>query len=265
VDRPRSGGFQDQARMGIFVLPLAPVVPVLGYHGRPLYFHGLRWPWSSLIWVPSMALTLRRASVDRPRSGGFQDQARMGIFVLPLAPVVPVLGYHGRPLCFHGLSLILGFVLPLNLGIILVHSGYGWRVWQVAPVFPLHGGLLIRSESSFSATNSSGEGDPTGEVPLSGRDSPATQADTLEVDGDNGNGNGNGAKDGTSSDRCSSGSGAVWVFCLASGGLSGVIWTPFERKVFLRDAPGLPLAPPWGLGASGPCVGAADGLCFSLS
>jgi hypothetical protein len=72
----------------------------------------------------------------------------------PLAPVVPVLGYHGRLLCFHGLSLILGFVLPLNLGTVLVHSGYGWRVWQVAPVFPLHGGLLIRSESSFSATYS---------------------------------------------------------------------------------------------------------------
>jgi hypothetical protein len=98
----------------------------------------------------------------------------MGVFVLPLgpfgplAPVVPVLRYHGRPLCFHGLSLILGFVLPLVLGIVLVLSGYGWRVWQVAPVFPLHGGLLIRSESSFSATYSSGRGDPSAEVPLSG-------------------------------------------------------------------------------------------------
>jgi hypothetical protein len=35
----------------------------------------------------------------------------------------------------------------------------------------------------------------------------------------------------------------VWVFCLASGGLLGVFWTPFERRVFLRGAPGLPLAP----------------------
>jgi hypothetical protein len=34
-----------------------------------------------LFWVPSTALTLRRASVDRPRSGGFQDQACMGLFV----------------------------------------------------------------------------------------------------------------------------------------------------------------------------------------
>jgi hypothetical protein len=80
----------------------------------------------------------------------------------PLAPVVPVLGYHRRPLCFHG--LILGFVLPLILGIALVHSGYGWRVWQVAPVFLLHGGLLICSESSFSATYSSGRGDPSDEL-----------------------------------------------------------------------------------------------------
>jgi hypothetical protein len=37
-----------------------------------------------------------RAGVDRPQSGGFQDQARLGLFVLlrgsfgPLAPVVPV-------------------------------------------------------------------------------------------------------------------------------------------------------------------------------
>jgi hypothetical protein len=51
--------------------------------------------------------------VDCPRSGGFQDQARMGLFVLP---VVPELGYHGWPLCFHGLSLILGFAYSIELG-----------------------------------------------------------------------------------------------------------------------------------------------------
>jgi hypothetical protein len=68
--------------------------------------------------------------VDRTRSGGFRDQARMGLFVLLLgpfgllAPVVPVLGYHGRPLYFRVLSLILGFAFPLNLGSVLVHSGY---------------------------------------------------------------------------------------------------------------------------------------------
>jgi hypothetical protein len=107
------------------------------------------------------------------------------------------------------------------------------------------------------------EGTSQVSFPHQGRYSPATRPDTLENDGDNGDVDG--AKDGTSSDRCSSGSGAVWVFCLASGGFSGVIWTSFERKVFLRDAPGLPLAPSWGLGASGPCVGAAGGLRFSLS
>jgi hypothetical protein len=91
--------------------------------------------------------------------------------------------------------------------------------------------------------------------PYQGRYSPATRPVTLEDDSGV-----DGAKDGESSDRCSSGSGAVWVFCLASGGLSGVIWTPFERKVILQDDPGLPLAPPWGLGASGSCVGAVVSL-----
>jgi hypothetical protein len=35
-----------------------------------------------------------------------------------------------------------------------------------------------------------------------------------------------------------------------------------REKGFLRDAPGLPLGPLWGLGTSGPCVGAAGGLRF---
>jgi hypothetical protein len=44
MNRSRTGGFQDQARLGLFVLPfgpLAPVVSVMGDHGRPLFFHGL--------------------------------------------------------------------------------------------------------------------------------------------------------------------------------------------------------------------------------
>jgi hypothetical protein len=73
--------------------------------------------------------------------------------------------------------------------------------------------------------------------PYQGRYPPATRPDTLE-DGDV-----DGAKDGTSSDRCSSGSGAVWVFCLASGGLSGIIWIPFERRV----SSGAPLGSLWPL------------------
>jgi hypothetical protein len=60
--------------------------------------------------------------VDRPRSGGFQDQARMGLFVLPCGvfwasgACGSVLGYHGRTLCFHGLSVILGFAYLVELG-----------------------------------------------------------------------------------------------------------------------------------------------------
>jgi hypothetical protein len=44
-----------------------------------------------------------------------------------------------------------------------------------------------------------------------------------------------------SSGRCSSGSGAVWVFCLASGGLLGVFWTPFGEGF----SSGVPWVFPW--------------------
>jgi hypothetical protein len=89
-----------------------------------------------------------------------------------------------------------------------------------------------------------------------------TRPVALEDDGDGGGVNGTKT---VSSDRCSSGSGAVWVFCLASGGLLGIFWTPFERRVFLRGAPGLPLAPSWCLGAAGPCGGLRAVSVFSLS
>jgi hypothetical protein len=185
--------------------------------------------------------------VDRPRSGGFQDQACMRLFV-----------FWASGTC--------GYCDGVPWASMFTPNAVGG---QVAPVFPLRDGLLVPFESSFSATNISGRGDLTDEFPHQGRYSPATRPDTLEDDGNNGNdgddGDVNGAKDGTSSDRCSSGSVAVWVFCLASGGLSGIIWTAFERKVFLWDAPGLPLASSWGLSASGPCVGAVGGLRFSLS
>jgi hypothetical protein len=68
----------------------------------------------------------------------------------------------------------------------------------------------------------------------------------LENDGDGG---GIGDSKTVSSGRCSSGSGAVWVFFLVSGDLLGV----FGRRVFLWGAPGLPL---WG---------AVGSLRFSLS
>jgi hypothetical protein len=46
----------------------------------------------------------------------------MSLFVLPCGvfwasgACGSVLGYHGRPLCFHGLSLILGLVFSVELG-----------------------------------------------------------------------------------------------------------------------------------------------------
>jgi hypothetical protein len=79
--------------------------------------------------------------------------------------------------------------------------------------------------------------------PCQGRYSPVTRPVTLEDDGDSGGIDG---AETVSSGRCSSGSGAVWVFCPASGGLFGVLWNPFEGRVFLWGAPGLPLAPPLG-------------------
>jgi hypothetical protein len=75
--------------------------------------------------------------------------------------------------------------------------------------------------------------------PCQGRYSTVTRPVTLEDDGDRGGVDG---AEAVSSGRCSSGSGAVWVFCLASGGLLGVLWTPFERKVF---SSGVPRVFPW--------------------
>jgi hypothetical protein len=129
--------------------------------------------------------------VDRPRSGGFQDQARMGLFILPCGvfwasgTCGSVLGYHGRPLCFHGLSLILGFVFPLNLD--AVHSACGGRVWQVAPVFPLCGGPLVLLKSPASLPQiCQVEGISQVSFPYQGRYSPATRPVTLEDYGDDG-------------------------------------------------------------------------------
>jgi hypothetical protein len=76
--------------------------------------------------------------------------------------------------------------------------------------------------------------------PYQGRYSPATWPVTLEDDGDDGGVDG--AKDGASSDRCSSGSGAVWVFCHASGGLSGLL----SRERFSYGTPLVSLWPPLG-------------------
>jgi hypothetical protein len=70
MERPRIGGFQDQARLGLFFLPLGalwPVVPVLGCRGQPLLF-----PWPipdpgifSIPLVLSVVPKLRKASTSR--------------------------------------------------------------------------------------------------------------------------------------------------------------------------------------------------------
>jgi hypothetical protein len=111
----------------------------------------------------------------------------------------------------------------------------------VAPVFPLRGRLLVLFSIQLPFHKFIRPGDPSGGVPLPRRYPPATRPDTLEDD--SGDYDVNGFKDGTSSDRCSSGSGAVWVFCLASGGPLGVIWFPFERRV----SSGAPLGSLWPL------------------
>jgi hypothetical protein len=81
-------------------------------------------------------------------------------------------------------------------------------------------GCWFCSVSRFSATNSSGQGIPQERFPYQGRYPPTTWPDPVEDDGDDDNVDG--VVVGTFSDRCISGSGAVWAFCLASGGFSGV-------------------------------------------
>jgi hypothetical protein len=183
----------------------------------------------------------------------------MGLFVLPCG-VFWASGTCGS--CAGvpqaaAVSLILGFAYPVELG--RRPCSLRMRLEGLAGGSclspPWRAAGSVKSPASLPQIHQV-KGIPQVSFPYQGRYFPATRPVTLEDDG---------GDDGAFSDRCSSESGAVWVFCLASGGLSGVIWTLFERKVFLRDAPGLPLAPPWGLGASSPCVEAAGGLLFSLS
>jgi hypothetical protein len=107
---------------GCCIGPPAPVVPVRGLHGRPLYFPDFPRPWGSLVWAPSATLMPRKASVDRPRSGGFQDKGTHGSFCLTdgVFWASGACGFrggdHGRPPCFHGLSPILGFVFTVDPG-----------------------------------------------------------------------------------------------------------------------------------------------------
>jgi hypothetical protein len=92
--------------------------------------------------------------------------------------------------------------------------------------------------------------------PCQGRYSPVTRPVTLE---DNGDGGGVNDSKTVSSGRCSSGSGAVWVFCFAPGGLLGIVWTPFGRWVS-SGVPWVSPCPPLGPGLCWPLWGAAGGL-----
>jgi hypothetical protein len=95
----------------------------------------------------------------------------------------------------------------------------------VAPVFPLRGGLLVLFSIQLPCLKFIRSGGiPQERFPYQGRYPPLTRTDTIEDDV-------NGDENGKFSDKCISGSGAVWEFCLASGGLSGVIWVPFEKRV----------------------------------
>jgi hypothetical protein len=85
----------------------------------------------------------------------------------------------------------------------------------VAPVFPppWRAAGSIKNPASLPQIHQV-EGISQVSFPYQGRYTPATWPVTLEDDG----GDGDAAKDRAPSDRCTSGSGAVWVFCLASGG-----------------------------------------------
>jgi hypothetical protein len=104
----------------------------------------------------------------------------------PLAPVVPRWGTTGGRCVFHGLSLILGLAFSVELGLrpCSLRIGGSGR-WLLS--FPSMAGCWLCSESSFSATYSSGRGDLSGEFsPYQGRYSPATRPVTLEGDGNDG-------------------------------------------------------------------------------
>jgi hypothetical protein len=122
---------------------------------------------------------------------------------------------------FHGLSLILGFAYPVELG--RCPCSLRMRLEGLAGgscLFPPWWAAgSVKGPASLPQIHQV-VGISQVSFPYQGRYSPATRPVTLEDDGDDGGVDG--AKDGASSDRCSSGSGTVWVFCLASGGLSGV-------------------------------------------
>jgi hypothetical protein len=105
-----------------------------------------------------------------------------------------------------------------------------------------------------------GEGrKPSGDAPLLVRPDAVEEVDVDDVDIEDVDKDENEL----SSDRCISGSGAAWVFRLASGLFFFCLLGTFREKGSAWDAPGLPLGPLWALGASSPCVVSAGGRWFS--
>jgi hypothetical protein len=95
-------------------------------------------------------------------------------------------GYHGRPLCFHGLSLILEFAYSIEFG----HHPCSLRIRLES----LTGGSCLsspwRAAGSVQYPASLPQihqvrGIPQERFPYQGRYPPATQPDTVEDDGDN--------------------------------------------------------------------------------
>jgi hypothetical protein len=115
----------------------------------------------------------------------------MGLFVLPCGvfrasgACGSVLGYHGRPLCFHGLSLILGLAYPVVLG----HSPCSLRMRLeglaggscLSPLWQTAGS--VKSPASLQKNHQVEEISQVS-FPYQGRYSPATWHVKLEDDGD---------------------------------------------------------------------------------
>jgi hypothetical protein len=170
------------------------------------------------------------------------------------------LGYHGRPLCCHGLSPVLGFACSVEFG----HRPCSLRIRLES----LTGGPCLSSPWWAAGSVQYPASLPKihqvrwihqERFPYQGRYPPTTWPDTVEDDGDDDDIDG--VKDGKFSDRCFSGSDAVWAFCLASGGLSGIIWIPFERRV----SSGTPLGSLWAWVPPDPVWGPRAASAFSHS
>jgi hypothetical protein len=189
----------------------------------------------------------------------------MCLFVLPCG-VLWASGTCGSVLggrwFFHGQSLFLRLasLSILDASLRSLHAVGGFGRWLLS-FPPVAGRWLCQSPASLLHIHQV-EGIYQVNFPCRGRYSPVTQPVTLEENGDGGGVDGSKT---VSSGRCSSGSGAVWVFCLAPGTSWASLGLLSEEGFFLWGALGLSLAPPSGLGAAGPCGGPWAVSVLSLS